>query len=77
VNNRACVRAASSRMVSARVGSRVYMQHDPTPRFLAGGAIFLVAALVALIAGAPVVTLVLALVAAAFFYYTTKVSSVP
>jgi hypothetical protein len=53
------------------------MDHDPRPRFLAAGALFLVAALVTLIAGAPFLTLALAVVAAAFFYYMTKVSSVP
>jgi hypothetical protein len=53
------------------------MDHDPRPRFLAGGALFLVGALVTLIAGVPLLTLVLAVVAAGFFYYTTKVSSVP
>jgi hypothetical protein len=58
-------------------GSRVPMEHDPRPRFLAGGALFLVGALVTLIAGVPLLTLVLAVVAAGFFYYTTKVSSVP
>jgi hypothetical protein len=52
------------------------MDHDPRPRFLAGGALFLVAALVTLIAGEPLLTLVLALAAAGFFYYTTRVSSV-
>ena len=64
-------------MDPATLGSRVLMEHDPRPRFLATGAILLVAALVALIAGAPVVTLLLALVAAGFFYFMTKVSSVP
>jgi hypothetical protein len=64
-------------MVKPTPGSRGLMEHDPRPRFLAGGALFLVAALVALIAGAPLVTLLLALVAAGFFYYTGKVSSVP
>jgi hypothetical protein len=53
------------------------MDHDPRPRFLAAGALFLVAALVTLIAGAPLLTLVLAVVAAGFFYYMTRVSSVP
>lgn len=64
-------------MGSATLGSRVPMEHDPRPRFLAAGALFLVAALVTLIAGAPLVTLVLAVVAAGFFYYMTRVSSVP
>lgn len=53
------------------------MSHDPRPRFLAAGALFLVAALVTLIAGAPLVTLVLAIAAAALFYYMTRVKSVP
>jgi hypothetical protein len=71
------IHRGSSRMVRETWGSRAPMEHDPRPRFLAGGAIFLVAALVALIAGAPLVTLLLALVAAGFFYFMTKVSSVP
>jgi hypothetical protein len=53
------------------------MEHDPRPRYLAAGALFLVAALVTLIAGVPMVTLLLAVVAAAFFYWMTKVTSVP
>ena len=53
------------------------MEHDPRPRYLAAGALFLVAALVTLIAGVPLVTLLLAVVAAAFFYWMTKVTSVP
>jgi len=65
------------RMIATVAGTRLCMEHDPRPRFLAAGAIFLVAGLVALIAGAPVVTLLLALVAAGFFYFMTKVSSVP
>ncbi len=52
-------------------------QHDPRPRYLAAGALFLVAALVTLIAGAWLLTLLLALVAAGFFYWMTKVQSVP
>jgi uncharacterized membrane protein YjjP (DUF1212 family) len=53
------------------------MQHDPRPRYLAAGALFLVAALVTLIAGVPLLTLLLAVVAALFFYYMTRVRSVP
>jgi maltodextrin utilization protein YvdJ len=52
-------------------------QHDPRPRYLAAGSLFLVGALVTLIAGVPLLTLLLALVAAAFFYWMTKVQSVP
>jgi hypothetical protein len=52
-------------------------QHDPRPRYLAAGSLFLVAALVTLIAGVPLLTLLLALAAAAFFYWMTKVQSVP
>jgi hypothetical protein len=53
------------------------MQHDPRPRYLAAGALFLVGALVTLIAGEPLLTLLLAVVAAGFFYWMTKVQSVP
>lgn len=53
------------------------MQHDPRPRYLAAGALFLVAALVTLVAGVPLLTLLLAVVAAAFFYWMTRVRSVP
>jgi uncharacterized membrane protein YjjP (DUF1212 family) len=53
------------------------MEHDPRPRYLAAGALFLVAALVTLIAGAPLLTLLLAVVAAGLFYYMTRVKSVP
>ena len=66
------------RIVRAVLGRRVPMnQHDPRPRYLAAGALFLVAALVTLIAGAWLLTLLLALVAAGFFYWMTKVQSVP
>jgi uncharacterized membrane protein YjjP (DUF1212 family) len=51
------------------------MNHDPRPRYLAAGALFLVAALVTLIAGVPLLTLLLALVAGALFYYMTKVKT--
>jgi uncharacterized membrane protein YjjP (DUF1212 family) len=53
------------------------MQHDPRPRYLAAGALFLVAALVTLIAGVPLLTLLLAVVATLFFYYMSRVRSVP
>jgi hypothetical protein len=52
------------------------VNHDPRPRHLAAGALFLVAALVTLIAGEPILTLVLAIVAAGFFYWMTKAQSV-
>ena len=35
------------------------MNHDPRPRYLAAGALFLVAALITLIAGVPLLTLLL------------------
>jgi hypothetical protein len=44
---------------------------------MAAGALFLVAALVTLIAGVPLLTLLLAVVAAGLFYYMTRVKSVP
>ena len=53
------------------------MEHDPRPRYFAGGALFLVAAVFLLIIGMPLATLVLALIAAALFYYFTKVKTVP
>jgi hypothetical protein len=52
-------------------------QHDPRPRYFAAGALFLVAGLITLIAGVPVLTLLLALAAAGFFYWMTKAQSVP
>ena len=51
--------------------------HDPRPRYLTAGALFLVAALVTLIAGVPLLALLLAAVAAGLFYYMTKVKTVP
>src|SRR3954447_3679875 len=53
------------------------MEHDPRPRYLAGGALFLVVAIFMLIVGLPLVTLLLAVVAAGLFYYMTKVKTVP
>jgi len=53
------------------------MNHDPRPRYLAARALFLVAALITLIAGVPLLTLLLAVVAAGLFYYMTKVKTVP
>ena len=53
------------------------MDHDPRPRYLAAGALFLVGALVTLIAGEPLLTLLLAVAAAGFFYWMTRVKSVP
>ena len=53
------------------------MEHDPRPRYLAAGALFLVAALITLLAGVPLLTLLLAVVAAGLFYYMTKVKTVP
>jgi len=50
---------------------------DPRGRYRIAGALFLVAALVALVAGAAFVGLVLALVAAGLFYYSNRVKSVP
>jgi hypothetical protein len=51
--------------------------HDPRPRYFAAGALFLVAGLITLIAGVPLLTLLLALAAAGFFYWMTKAQSVP
>jgi len=53
------------------------MEHDPRPRYLAGGALFLVTAIFMLIIGLPLVTLLLAVIAAGLFYYMTKVKTVP
>ena len=53
------------------------MGHDPRPRYLAAGALFLVAALVTLMAGEPLLTLLVAVVAAGFFYWMSRVKSVP
>lgn len=64
-------------MLRPTPGSRVPMEHDPRPRYLAAGALFLVGALVTLIADVPWLTLLLALAAAGFFYWMTRVKSVP
>ena len=64
-------------MWAAASGSREGMNHDPRPHYLAAGVLFLVAALVALIAGVPLVTLLLAVVVAGLFYYMTRVKPVP
>ena len=52
------------------------MQHDPRSRYLAAGSLFLVGALVTLIAGVWLLTLILAVVAAGLFYWLTKAQSV-
>ena len=64
-------------MNRANLGKRARMDHDPRPRYLAAGALFLVAALTTLVAGVPLLTLLLALAAAGFFYWMTRVKSVP
>jgi hypothetical protein len=69
--------ARHSRIPRARAGKRHPMDHDPRPRYLAAGALFLVGALVTLIAGEPLLTLLLAFAAAGFFYWMTRVKSVP
>jgi hypothetical protein len=53
------------------------MERDPRPRYFAGGALFLVAAVFMLIVGLPLATFFLALIAAGLFYYFTKVKTVP
>jgi hypothetical protein len=50
---------------------------DPRPRYRIAGALFLVAAVIVLLAGASFVALVLALVAAGLFYYSSRVKTVP
>ena len=50
---------------------------DPRPRYRIAGALFLVAAVIALIAGASLVALLLALIAAGLFYYSSRVKTVP
>jgi hypothetical protein len=52
------------------------MEHDPRPRYVAAGALFLVGALVTLVAGVPLLTLLLALAAAGCFYWLAKAQSV-
>jgi Flp pilus assembly protein TadB len=64
-------------MIVGVPGRRPGMEHDPRPRYLAAGALFLVGALVTLIAGEPLLTLLLAVVAAVLFYWMTRVKSVP
>jgi hypothetical protein len=58
-------------------GRTAAMEHDPRPRYFAGGALFLVAAVFMLIVGLPLATFFLALIAAGLFYYFTKVKTVP
>jgi hypothetical protein len=50
---------------------------DPRPRYRIAGALFLVAALVALFGGVALLALVFALVSAGLFYYSTRVKTVP
>ena len=50
---------------------------DPRPRYRIAGAVFLAGAVIAILAGAALVGLLLALVAAALFYYSTQIKSVP
>jgi hypothetical protein len=53
------------------------MTLDPRPRYLLAGALFIVAAIIALIAGSAAVAVILALVAAALFYLASRVKTVP
>ena len=53
------------------------MAVDPRPRYLAGGALFVVVAIVALVLGGALIALVFALVAAALFYMAGRVKTVP
>ena len=53
------------------------MTFDPRPRYRIAGALFLVAAVIVLLAGASFIALVLALVAAGLFYYSSRVKTVP
>ena len=50
---------------------------DPRPRYRIAGALFLVAAVIVLLAGASFIALVLALIAAGLFYYSSRVKTVP
>ncbi len=49
----------------------------PGPRYRIAGALFLVAAVIVLLAGASFIALVLALVAAGLFYYSSRVKTAP
>ena len=53
------------------------MNFDPRPRYRIAGAVFLVAALIAILIGAAFLGLLFALVAAGLFYYSTRVKTVP
>jgi hypothetical protein len=53
------------------------MSVDPRPRYLLAGALFIVAALIALFAGSAAVAVILALVSAAFFFMASRVKTVP
>jgi Flp pilus assembly protein TadB len=53
------------------------MTVDPRPRYLLAGVLFMVAAVVALVAGSPGVALIFALVSAALFYFASRVKTVP
>jgi hypothetical protein len=50
---------------------------DPRSRYRIAGALFLVAAVIVLLAGASFIAVVLALVAAGLFYYSNRVKTVP
>ena len=52
-------------------------EFDPRPRYRIAGALFLVAAVIVLLAGASFIALVLALVTAGLFYYSSRVKTVP
>ncbi len=53
------------------------MSVDPRPRYLLAGALFIVAAIIALFAGTPAVAVILALVSAGLFFMASRVKTVP
>jgi hypothetical protein len=53
------------------------MTFDPRSRYLLAGALFIVAALIALIAGGAEVAFLFALVAAGLFFVASRVKTVP
>jgi uncharacterized membrane protein YciS (DUF1049 family) len=53
------------------------MSLDPRPRYLVAGALFIVAAIIALVAGSAAVAVILALIAAGLFYLASRVKTVP
>jgi hypothetical protein len=53
------------------------MSLDPRPRYLLAGALFLVAAVIALFIGGPLPALLFAVIAAVLFYLAGRVKTVP